>query len=188
MTTTTQTNNNSGNHGGIGIGAKFGPLFPTFNSEDPADTFDNRTGWIGGLFIGGNRPGLLGVGVDILYARKKFADPDTGTEAKFDYLEVPILLRVNIGSHNLNRVNVYAVVGPAIDWRLNSTLSTGESITDQTSGVDVGVSVGGGVEITRFIIEGRYTKGLRNILNSAGLTNTSIKTNAFAVMFGFRFN
>src|SRR5262245_14712240 len=44
---------------GFGFGIKVGPLFSTFNQEGV--TFENKTGFLGGIWFGGNRPGLIGV-------------------------------------------------------------------------------------------------------------------------------
>jgi hypothetical protein len=42
------------------------------------------------------------------------------------------------------------------------------------------------MEIKRFLIEGRYEKGLRQINNNfSGISE--IKSNGFAILFGFRF-
>ncbi len=42
-----------------------------------------------------------------------------------------------------------------------------------------------GIEITRFLVEGRFNKGLRNVLKSGNAANFGdIKTQSFAVLFG----
>ena len=183
VTQTTTVSSNSGG-GGIGIGIKGGPLFSTLNSSVVTSPLDTRTGWIGGLFIGGNRPGIVGLGVDLLFARKTVGTPTGDTD--LDYFEVPIYLRVNFGSSKASGARVYAVVGPSIDVRLKGQLNFSEGITSQTDAVDVGLQGGAGVEFARFLIEGRYTKGLRNIAKD--FSTTEIKSNSFAIMLGFRFN
>jgi hypothetical protein len=171
---------------GVGIGAKIGPLFSSLSSDAVTEPLETKTGWIGGLFIGGNRPGRVGVGVDILYARKKVGTGD-GDTATFDYLSVPVLLRINGGSQSRSGVNVFGVVGPAFDVKLKSKFSSGEDVDDQVAGFDLGLAVGAGVEITRFLIEGRYMQGLRSI--EKDLTGSDkIKTKSFAIMLGVRFN
>lgn len=182
---TTTTSVSSSEHEGIGIGIKAGPLFSSLNSNVVTDPLDTRTGWIGGLFIGGNRPGIVGVGVDILYARKKVGTPDG--DVTLDYLDIPVLLRINGGSSGLGGVNVYGVVGPDFEFRLKGKLNFDESLGAQMQAVDVGIAAGAGVEITRFIIEGRYTRGFRN-LGKDFTANEKITTQSFAVMLGVRFN
>jgi hypothetical protein len=181
-TSTQQTSSRS--EGGIGIGIKGGPLFSTLSSEAFKSPLGSRTGWIGGLFIGGNRAGVVGVGVDLLFARKTVAT-DFG-DTNLDYFQVPIYLRVNIGSSRASGARVYAVVGPAIDVRLKGEFKF-EGITKQTEAVDLGLQGGAGVEFARFLVEGRYTKGLRNIGKDLGTTH-EIKSKSFAIMLGVRFN
>ena len=57
---------------------------------------------------------------------------------------------------------------------------------DEIESVDASLVVGVGVEITRFIIEGRGTWGLRNIVK--GMEGVDIKTKTFALLVGLRFN
>lgn len=185
ITTNTSVSNSSSEHDGIGVGIKAGPLFSNINSDVISSPLDTRTGWIGGLFFGGNRPGIVGVGADVLYARKKVGTP--AGDLTFDYLEVPVYLRVNAGTRSLNGFNVYGLVGPAFDFRLKGKLNFEDSPADQMQEIDVGVTAGAGIEITRFIVEGRYTQGFRNL--GKDLTqNDKITTKSFAVMFGVRFN
>src|SRR5262245_55090166 len=50
-------------HEGVGVGAKIGPLWSNVDVASAPDvTYGSRSGLIGGLFIGGNRPGIVGVG------------------------------------------------------------------------------------------------------------------------------
>jgi hypothetical protein len=184
ITTTTSISSDDDHHG-IGIGIKAGPLFSSLNSDVVTSPLDTRTGWIGGLFLGGNRSGIVGVGVDILYARKKVGTPNGDTT--LDYLDIPVYLRLNAGSSNLGGVNLYGIVGPDFEVRLKGQLKFDDGIDDQTEGVDLGIAAGAGIEITRFIVEGRYTRGFRNIAKDLSV-DQKITTQSFAVMFGVRFN
>ena len=60
---------------------------------------------------------------------------------------------------------------------------------EEYESLDLGILGGVGIEITRFIVEGRFNNGLRNVLKSDNLTNFGdIKTRSFALLFGLRFN
>jgi hypothetical protein len=183
--TTQTTISDDDDHQGIGIGIKGGPLFSSFNSDVADHPLDSRTGWIGGLFIGGNRPGIVGVAVDLLFARKKVGTPDG--DVTLDYLDIPVLLRVNAGSSSLGGVNVFGVIGPDFQLRLKGKVNFDDSIDDQTAGADVGIAAGAGIEITRFIVEGRYTRGFRSLAKDLS-ADQKITTQSFSVMFGVRFN
>jgi hypothetical protein len=175
-------------HEGVGVGVKGGPLFASFDSNITGEEFDHRTAFIGGLFLGGNLPGVFGAQVELLYARKGANVADSDSSITADYLEVPVLLRINAGSPNLTGGRVYGLVGPTFDIRLRSHLNTGESLDDQISSGDVGIAVGLGVELTRFLVEGRYTRGLKNIDKSFGTTGETLKSSTVAIFVGFRFN
>lgn len=181
-----QNQGGSPRHEGIGIGAEIGPIFSSF--DEASTNFKNNRGLEGGIFFGGNRPGAVGVMGKLLYAKKGAKDA-TGTNAvDLYYFEVPVLMRINAGSSNLNGVLVYGVVGPVFDILLKGTVD-GIDVRDNYSSLDIGLQFGAGVEITRFIVEGVYTKGLKNVLNTDNVSGvTDIKTHSFAVLFGLRFN
>ena len=170
-------------HGGVGFGIKGGFLFSSFDAAN--ENFKNHNGWLAGIFFGGNRPGVLGVQGEIQYA-KKGAEIST-TKIDQYYLEIPILLRLNVGTNSLNGVNVYGLVGPVFDINLK-TEQNGIDVKDNYESLDLGLLFGGGIEITRFLVEARYNKGLRNVLKEGGFGVTEIKTHSFAVEFGIRFN
>ncbi|MBM3772043.1 MAG: PorT family protein [Acidimicrobiia bacterium] len=176
---------NAQNAEGIGVGLKGGLLFSSLDFGRNDDLIQNRTGLIGGLFIGGNRGGLIGVEADILYARKGSRLP-TNRDLDIHMLEIPVLLRVNAGSRSLSGIGVYGLAGPAMDFRLKSEFN-GVDIIDFTEGYDVNLVFGGGIEITRFLAEVRYNRGLRNISKNFSASN-EIKTRAWALLIGVRFN
>lgn len=183
--TTVQT---SQRHEGFGIGAKIGPLFSSLSSAD-ISSFKSRTGVIGGLFLGGNRPGAVGVGVDLLYARKGSKIEDFDETVNLDYINVPVYLRINAGSSSTSGAIGYGIVGVDLNFLLKAKEDMdgeSEDITDDFNRADYGLALGFGVEITRFIIEGRYTKGLGNLAKDKD--DPVVKTQSFAIMFGVRFN
>lgn len=181
-----QNQSGSPRHEGIGIGAEIGPIFSSF--DEATTNFKNNSGLEGGIFFGGNRPGVVGVMGKVLYA-KKGAKNSAGTQAvDLYYLEIPVLLRINAGSSSLNGVLVYGIVGPTFNVLLKGKLDDVD-VRDDYESLDIGLQFGAGVEITRFLVEGVYTKGLKNVLKSTNASSvTDIKTRSFAVLFGIRFN
>ncbi len=165
-----------------GVGIKFGPTFADFNSD--ALDFDTRTGWHGGLFIGGNRDGVLGVQTEINWIRKNVEQPLAG-DIRIDYLQIPVLLRVNIGGSSANAFRVFAVGGAGVNIKIGDEVD-GVTVDDRFEGVDVPLLVGGGIEVARIIVEGRYEKGFRR-LNKVFSDFTEIKGQAFTILFGVRF-
>ena len=92
-------------------GIKFGPTFPRFSS-DSLD-FKTRTGVHGGIFFGGNRSGVVGLQGEINWIRKRTETELSNQALRIDYLQVPVLLRLNAGSDSPNGVTVYGIAGPA---------------------------------------------------------------------------
>ncbi|HUR34310.1 MAG TPA: porin family protein [Vicinamibacterales bacterium] len=166
---------------GIGFGVKAGVLFSSF--RDARSDYKSRNGWQGGLFIGGNRAGALGVQTEINYAKKGSKSGSLATDTY--YLEIPLLLRMNVGSSNRNAgVNVYAFGGPAADILLKAQLD-GVDIKRQFKDLDWNVIAGVGVEVSRILVEGRFNWGLANVLDGPG---NELKTQSFAVLGGIRLN
>src|SRR5262245_37826834 len=173
---------------GFGIGAKFGPLFTSYDAASCDGCFNTNTGWEGGIWFGGNRGGRVGVMGELLYAKKKQEGSGLTGSTNLQYLEIPILLRVNIGSRSRNGISVYGLAGPVFDVNLKASLN-GLDVKSKYQSLDLGVLFGGGIEITRFLVEGRFNKALRNVLDSSSAGSvTDIKTKSFAVLFGLRFN
>lgn len=172
---------------GFGIGAKIGPLFTSYSAASCDGCFNTNTGWEGGIWFGGNRGGRIGVMGEILYAKKKQEQSGlTGTTLQ--YLEIPILMRVNVGSRSRNGISIYGLVGPVFDVNLKASIGN-RDVKSNYESVDFGILGGVGIEITRFLVEARYNHGLRNVLKSDNVASFGdIKTRSFAVLFGVRFN
>ena len=171
-------------HEGLGIGIKLGPIFSGYTGSGGL-SLGNKTGFQFSLFLGGNRPGVFGVATEITFInRGANAVGQNTTSSSMKALEIPLLFRFNFGAHDLSHVAGYFMFGPAIDINLSNFAF---SALTNNSGYDINLIFAGGVEITRFIIEIRYNKGLKAI--SSNLDNSvSVKTHAIVLLFGVRFN
>lgn len=172
---------------GVGVGVKVGPTFNDFTDDEAPD---GRTGWMGGLFIGGNRAGRVGVAVEFNYARKNARVEEDGETSSLNvsYFQIPLLLRINGGSRDREGVNVYGIVGPFFNFKVDAQADFDDAFDDSVEDIDAGLVFGAGVEITRFIIEGRYDLGLRRINKDDEGGVVDIKSRSFAILFGVRFN
>lgn len=164
---------------GVGVGVKGGLLYSTFDFDNIDDVIDSSAGWQAGLFFGGNRPGTVGVMAEINYLRKK--GELSGDDVYVDYLQVPVFARVNFGNDNAAG---YVIAGPNFDIKVAETEDF--TLFDEYEGFDVGLTVGAGVELSRFIIEGRGTWGFRNVAKD--FMASELKTRSFAILAGIRFN
>jgi hypothetical protein len=174
---------------GIGVGVKVGPTFNDFTSDDAPE---GQTGWMGGLFIGGNRAGRVGAAVEFNYVKKSaeftFEDGSKST-ADLKYIQIPVLFRFNGGARTIDRgVHFYGIVGPFFNFKVDAEAGFDDAFDDSVEDIDSGILVGGGIEITRFIVEFRYDFGLRRINTVDDDFVTEVKSNTAAILFGFRFN
>ncbi len=174
-----------GRHQGFGIGAKVGPIFTSFSSDSDI-SYSNRAGLIGGLWFGGNMPGVVGVMGELLYAKK--GAKAAGQTTDLYYLEIPVMLRVNLGSSSVNGARVYLLGGPVADILLKGKLNDVD-VKSKYESVDAGVKFGIGVEYLRLLFEVQENIGLRNVLSTEGGGDVNtIHTRTLEVMVGVRFN
>ena len=164
-------------------GIKFGPTFATFSSD--ALDFSTRTGFHGGIFFGGNRDGSVGVQTELNWIRKNAQTDPLKLGIRIDYIQVPVLLRLNAGSSSSSGFSVYGIVGPAIELKIADEIE-GFTLDDGFEGADVSLVFGGGMEVARIIVEARYAKGFRRI-NDTFSNLAEIKSQAFTILFGLRF-
>lgn len=173
---------------GIGVGVKGGVVFPDFSTD--VVQLDSQIGWQGGIFFGGNRDGVFGAQLEVNWLHKRADSPTLpGFEAKLDYLQVPILLRLHSPSRSAAGFQLYGIVGPTFDFKMRESIAglNVSGIDDAFENFDVGAIVGGRLEFGTVIVEGRYSRGFRQI-NKDFQNVETIKAHAFAVLLGFRFN
>jgi hypothetical protein len=148
--------------GGVGFGVEFGLTRSTIHAKNADEFIKGRNGLMGGIWFGGNRNGAVGFMGEITYVVKGAKDEFTGDDLKLHYLEIPALLRVNIGQRSRNGVIVYPLFGPVVDIQLKADLN-GFDVKDQFNGFDVGVIGGVGFEAARVGVEVRGNWGLRTL-------------------------
>ncbi len=180
-----QSSQGSHHHEGFGFGILGGFLFKSL-SQSPVngEALTSNTGETIGIFFGGNRPGRVGVEGQLMYNVRKGTDLN-GDTLSIHSLEIPVLIRVNIGSQSLKGMLGYIIVGPSADIQLNASLF-GQTVNKNYKGLNIDAVFGGGIEITRFFIEAREDVALF-MVNSGNLGSISqIHAKTFALLFGFR--
>jgi hypothetical protein len=170
---------------GIGFGVLAGVTRDTFKNSDLEDFFKTKTGTMFGLWVGGNKNGLIGFTGEFNYLTRKVGEQDSDNEYKMHVLEIPAVFHVNIGQRTRNGVMGYGLVGPVFSFNLKSELN-GVDVGDNFNGADVGVMAGAGFEAYRIAVEGRGNWGLRNISDSGDVSNT--KTFSLEFLVKFRIN
>jgi hypothetical protein len=182
---------------GIGVGA-LGGINITSATGENSEGVSSGTGWIFGIWFGGNRNGRVGFMGEVNFAEKKIVDEfDSETYLSNKVIQIPALARVNIGSQMREGLSVYGLIGPNFDFRLSSKLVLeGEEIPEADlentfSSVDIGIMAGVGVEWNRIGFEFRYSWGLKQLATDeaeeAGVLLPE-KTNQMQFLAKFRFN
>jgi hypothetical protein len=189
--------------GQTSFGVKLGANFASMAGDDVTSEFGSRTGLVLGGLARYQVTDLFSVQPELLYSQKgaSFSETFLGEtiegDIRLDYLEVPLLLVVNVpvGAPEL-RPTIH--VGPTFAFELNCTISYsgfGESGTedcgddDDRRKLDVGLGLGGGLDIGFgagvLMIEARYTMGLQTL--DTGNNPDDVKNRAWSVTFGYRF-
>ena len=185
---------------GFGIGALGGVNWTSVRTE--TNEFDLNTdaknGFMLGIWFGGNRDGRTGLMGEVSFVRKKIGvsgfDPEEGdfeVEIERNYIQIPVLLRINAGSRDRDRPSLYFLVGPEFNIQINTKENGVDSPDDVYEGLEIALAAGVGFEVARIGIEGRYSWGLRSVLatdaaEEAGFGST--KLNTFSVLAKIRFN
>jgi hypothetical protein len=150
---------------GIGVG----PLGAWTNSmlqgsHEDTEQLKARNDWMAGGWVGGNPLARVSFLVEAAYVTKGYREREFDGSLQINYIEIPVLLRMNIGSRTREGADFYGVAGPALAFRVKATLQGPEGDVDvgpDFHTFDVGVLVGGGVEVRRIGAEVRVNWGMR---------------------------
>ena len=178
-------NQNRASHedNGIGVGANFG-ITSNSVSTDLGGTYKHRTGSLFGLWIGGNKNGLIGFTGEFNYLMTKY-DDGLGNDVKQKVFEIPAVFHVNVGSHSRNGVGGFILFGPAFDFLLKSSINDIDNKSN-FNGANIGIMAGGGIEAYRIGVQVRGNWGVKNISKNGGVTD--VKTRQVQIVGTFRFN
>lgn len=179
---------------GLGLGAKGGVNLATQRIEgnrDATTDLTSRVGAVAGVFATLRVAPWFDLQPEALYTSKGGRLDLDGVKASvaIDYFEVPVLARLS--RRGPGGGGYYAAAGPSIALRLRArSRTTFGSATEEVDlgedieALDYGFAAGGGVEIGRLVIDGRYTFGLKDIDrdDTARATNRVLSLTA-----GFRF-
>lgn len=196
----------SGIEAGISIMPKAGCNI-SFIADDPdapsSISQKPNIGLIGGLGLELDS-GILAVEADVFYSQAgekyEYSISYLGTECqctekyKYDYLVFPVLLKMIIReSAGAFFLGAGASLGMLLSAEDEATISvsgvsatTALDIKEYQKSTDIGLVAAAGIELSHFILEGRYTYGLTDINNIPGGTVKS-KNNIISVLAGYRF-
>jgi hypothetical protein len=183
-----------------GVGIKGGYSLAKF-SLVPAETemtWQYLPSWVAGVYFD-FKLGFVSVQPEILYTRMgaKFADEveDFRLEYRFDYVQVPVLLKFNIVPVGPIRPFFYGGGYGAYLLKAEGFMASGEEsetadLIEEFQRYDYGVVGGGGLAFKlpglSLSVEGRYNFGLANIIKDP-LEGESLKNRSIMVLVGVGF-
>lgn len=170
-------------HAQFGFGIKGGGSFGNVSNRGVLPgNLGTRTGFAVGLALGSSS-GVLGFGIEGLYAQRGVQSATAGDSRSLDYIDVPAYLRVMIPTPGLAP---YAYAGPQVSFELHCNDGTGACAASGRSKTSTAAVIGGGVRIgERFSFEGRYIYGLTDLKLNTVTSSSSYKTRSFLLLAGF---
>ena len=171
--------------------------FSAGDSSEPTPDFKSKTRGVFGIFMARDFNPKAGLQVDVLYSQKGTKATVTDGvnkftfEASVDYIEIPVLIRGNIGGSGSMRVRVFA--GPSFGFKVahdTETTFNGVVVPDEEdeefTNYDIGFVIGGAVQFGKAFVDVRYNWGFVNVATDDG-SGDEVKTRTLGVMVGFRF-
>jgi Outer membrane protein beta-barrel domain len=174
---------------GFGIlgGVAFGSV-PTSSGVLPGNmgTLSANNGFAVG--VAAETGGFLGFGINGLYAQRGFTSSNAGFSQKFNYIDVPVYLKISIVNP---AITPFAFVGPQASFELKCDAGGGGQ--DCPSGrpkVTYAGVIGAGLKfgmLAGISVQGRYVYGLTDLnLTTVGNAN-SYQTRSFMLLAGIGF-
>ncbi|MFN0179649.1 MAG: porin family protein [Gemmatimonadales bacterium] len=168
---------------GVKLGLTFGDIS---NKGLLPGNLDTRNGVAGGLSLG-LRSGVVGMGVDALYAQRGLRSSQSlaNSQTRLDYLDLPVYLKVTIPTPG---IRPFGYAGPQVSWELKCRRANGTecgaTVPERPSVVYAGV-VGAGVRFggrMGLSVEGRYVYGLTDLKLTTLTSNESFKHRTFMLL------
>jgi hypothetical protein len=184
---------------GVIAGANSASLtFPSafFPAEDVDVDFSRRTGFAGGVFVNFPAGRVASIEIGALFSQKGAAVqvtvPGLGFaegDYRIGYLEIPVLGRAGIAQ--FSKARIFLLAGPSIGIKLGARtkitvdgVSQTMDFSDEIPATDVGLAIGGRLEVNQALVELRYTHGFTNLAPDA---EGSVKNRVVSVLIGWRF-
>ena len=146
----------------------------------------DRTGFAVGAGV--SSTGLMGFGIEGLYAQRGVVSNTNGDSWKLNYVDLPVYFRVGIPTPG---ISPFAYAGPQFSFEVSC--SAGGGATCPSNGrpktTYAGI-LGGGVRLgpqSGFTLEGRYIYGLNDLKLSTVTSSQSYKTRSFLILAGLTF-
>ena len=174
--------------GGL-VSAKFSQEFDGVDSDDD---IANRSGFAIGIGLNRWLSPSLSFAPEALYIVKGGKDDDTDANAKFAYVELPLLLRYSFSTGG--QVRPFITAGPTVAFQMSCDISDEDDNTatcdevygeeDSYESIDFGGMIGAGFMFNRFGVSVRYEMGFKDIDKEEDIVS---KNKALMVLASFAF-
>lgn len=167
---------------GPAIGFKVGLNVADLTGSDAPTNTDPRLGFSGGLVADVPITPMLSVRPEVLYTQKGVSSSDNNATLSVDYLEIPVTLAVTVPVTETGLM-AGAYAGPALGIKVRESTSAfglpnAPNVFKSTDlGAALGVTVGAGP----FSVDGRYTLGLQDAIDSNVFGNNSVRNGVFSI-------
>ncbi len=132
------------------------------------ETTNSALGFTGGIYAEFPLSEYISIQPEILYIQKSTEEDDSffdeNNQTTFSYIDVPVLLRLNIPLDG--SFSPFVTAGPYVGYLLDAKDEFNgetEDISDYIEDLNYGIIIGGGVQFGKFNVEVRYDIGLANI-------------------------
>jgi hypothetical protein len=146
-------------------------------------SLSGRTGFAIGVALG-SATGVMGFGIEGLYAQRGLTGAADGDSRKLDYVDVPLYLRIMLP---IGSVAPYAYAGPQMSFELNCSAGSSACPPSDRPKRTTAAVLGGGVRVgprKGFTLEGRYIYGLTDLKLNTITSSNSYKTRSFLILAG----
>ena len=149
---------------------------------DDTDDLKTKTGFMIGGFAAIPLSPSLSIQPEAYYVQKgaKFDDAGTDVKIKFDYLDIPVLLKYTVAGES---ATPYFLFGPSLGFNMSAKVDDVD-IKDNVSSTDFGLVFGLGVNIQKFLLEVRYNLGLTDIDE---YPDSNVKNSVIGILAGYTF-
>jgi hypothetical protein len=169
-----------------GIGIKGGLSYGNVSNGGalPGDN-KQRSGFAVGL--GANTGGVLGFGIEALFAQRGVTSSTVGDSRELNYIDVPVYLKLSIPNPV---ISPFAYAGPQGSYELNCNGGGGNCPDTGRPKITSSAVIGAGVRLPAvggLSLEGRYVYGLTNLNLSTVTTSQNYQTRSFLILLGLGF-
>ena len=176
----------TGTAAGIEVGVKGGISFADVSNKGllPGN-LKGRTGFAAGAMIA--TKGIVGVGIEGLFAQRGLTSDITAEELKLNYVDVPLYLRVMLPTP---AVRPFAYAGPQVSFEISCRTGDLDCADGNRKKTTYAGVIGAGIRfgaMAGISIEGRYIYGLTDLNLSTVTDSESYKDRSFLLLVGLAF-